>query len=187
MGNIARITAYASIVSLAASMLTTLPASAELGSRQYDLAQSNQIAPPSEEQAPVYRGAPRAGEDVYDEARWRSYAEGKTLYYTTAFGLVGKEYYPPNSNRVVYVRANGTCVDGDWSFKDDIFCFEYQSQHCFFHIERDGVVYARHIDGVEQTVSQVTDEILSCAPINVSDAGAPAMRAAAKRKSEQTR
>jgi hypothetical protein len=107
-----------------------------------------------------------AGLEVhFDAASWRAYVEGKTLYYSTPSGILGREYYPVGGDKAVYIYFDGRCFDGEWAVEaDGLFCFQYDGAHCFEHFERDGKVIARETDGDEQVVVRVTDEVLSCAP-----------------------
>lgn len=112
-------------------------------------------------------------EYYYGESDWRAYAEGYTLYYSTyadgaVGGLVGREYYVPGGDRVIFVYFDGRCFDGRWSENAGMFCFEYDGTHCFEHIARQGQVFARELDGDLQIVIRRTDEVLSCAPDPVS-------------------
>lgn len=139
------------------------------------------VAAQSVEAAPEPSNAPIADEKLFSEEEWRAYAAGKTLYYSLPQGFVGREYYPPSGDRVVFEYFDGTCFDGTWSFEDQQFCFNYDGRFCFNHLERDGRVYARDIrDGSEQIVTQVTNEILSCAPAAVSEAEREQTRDAAR-------
>ena len=116
------------------------------------------------ETEPAEPAAPRAEEIFFDEASWRALVEGKTLYYRTPTGVVGREYYPPGGNRAVFEYAgDGACFEGTWNVVGNLFCFNYDSRHCFRHLSRDGVIYARQMDGVDQRVFRITDEPLSCA------------------------
>ncbi|MEO1331678.1 MAG: hypothetical protein AAFW46_18685, partial [Pseudomonadota bacterium] len=113
-------------------------------------------------------------ERPFDGASWRARVEGKTLYYETRkgypenYGLMGKEYYVPNSNKVVFVYADGDCYEGTWDYADQIFCFNYDDRHCFRQFERDGEWIVQERDGREQAVVKITSEVLSCQPGLVS-------------------
>lgn len=106
---------------------------------------------------------------------------GKTLYYQADFGLMGREYYPPGSNRAVFVYFDGSCYDGTWEEADGVFCFHYDARHCFRHFERDGVLIAQEMDGTEQIVTKMTDEVLSCAPDLLSERAGASLVAASSR------
>lgn len=127
------------------------------------------------------RDPARAGdpEYFYGESDWRAYAEGYTLYYRNyadgqVGGLVGREYYAPGGDRVIFVYFDGRCFDGSWSENAGVFCFQYDGTHCFEHIAREGQVFARELDGDEQIVTRRTNEVLSCTPDPVSQAPGPA-------------
>lgn len=133
-------------------------------------AQSADETPPAQP-APSAPSAPT--EDLgrpFTGPEWRALVEGKTLYYETSrgypegFGLMGKEYYVPNSNKVVFVYANGDCYEGTWEVRDQIFCYNYDRRHCFRQFDRDGRWVVQEMDGREQVVVKVTNEVLSCAP-----------------------
>lgn len=120
--------------------------------------------PPAEAAPTPPLPGPRPGEKMFDADTWRAFAEGKTLYYSTPAGILGREYYPPGGDRVIYIYFDGRCFDGTWFVEADRFCFDYDGLHCFEHIERDGVIIAREEDGDEQEVVRRTDEVLSCEP-----------------------
>lgn len=129
-----------------------------------------------EEVQPEPRGGGRRGEQTFSESEWRDYAAGRTLYYELNGRLVGREYYPPNGDRVIFEYANGRCFDGTWFIQNGLFCFNYDQTHCFEHVRRGGEVYARETDGDEQRVTRRTDEILSCQPGVLSEADGDARR-----------
>ena len=113
---------------------------------------------------PAKPPAPRGGEVFFDEDSWRALVEGKTLYYRTSEGLVGREYYPPGGNRAVFEYAgDGACFEGSWNYASGLFCFFYDTKHCFRRLERGGDIFARQMDGVDQKVIKITSEPLSCA------------------------
>lgn len=103
-------------------------------------------------------------EQFYDAESWRALVSGKTLTYQVEWGVMGREWYDPGGDRVVYVYFDGRCYDGSWREKDGVFCFRYDGEHCFRHLMRDGKLIAREMDGDEQVVTKITDERLSCTP-----------------------
>lgn len=115
--------------------------------------------------------------DYFTEAEWRALATGKTLTYMTPFGLMGREYYIPGGNEVVFVYFDGRCFQGTWFKQDDVYCFEYDGLHCFEHFQRGEDIIAREMDGDEQIVTEITDEVLTCEPELLSRV-APAPRLA---------
>lgn len=95
---------------------------------------------------------------------WRALVTGKTLYYATSEGLVGREYYPPGGQRAVFEYAGDrSCFEGSWREADGVFCFNYDGEHCFFHLRRGDMIIARQMNGVDQQVVKITEETLSCA------------------------
>lgn len=115
-------------------------------------------------EAPGGPGAPRAaGEVFFNEESWRALVEGKTLYYELPGGPVGREYYVPGGNRVLFEYAGGAaCFDGRWTEENNVFCFEYDGTHCFFHLRKNGEVIARELNGADQVVTRVVVEPFSC-------------------------
>lgn len=110
------------------------------------------------------------------EQEWRAIASGKTLYYYTQQGLVGREYYPPAADRrVVFVYFDGTCFDGTWSQEDGLYCYEFDGAHCFRHFQQGERLYVEGVDGDVQDILRITDEVLSCEPGLLSQAPSSAI------------
>ena len=106
---------------------------------------------------------PGGAEVFFNAETWRALVEGKTLYYQTPQGMVGREYYPPGSNRAVFEYAgDNSCFEGSWTEQDGKFCFNYDGTHCFYHLMRDGEIFARQMDGVDQKVIKITKEPFTC-------------------------
>lgn len=95
---------------------------------------------------------------------WRALSSGKTLYYYTSRGLLGREYFVPGGDRAVFIYFDGQCFDGSWSWNDGLYCFEYDARHCFRHLRRGERLFVRDLDGDEQDILEITDEVLSCEP-----------------------
>lgn len=128
-------------------------------------------ADPAAEVASPAGPPPTVGGEVYFDAEsWRALVEGKTLTYRASGGLMGREYYVPNSNRVVFVYFDGRCYDGSWTETDGVFCFAYDGEFCFHHLRRGGKLIAREMNGAEQIVTSITDETLACTPDLISRA-----------------
>lgn len=132
-------------------------------------------AAPAAAQTITLPQAPAATEPVqsFTEAEWRALVSGKTLYYDTPWGFMGREYYVPNSNRAVFVYYDGRCYDGTWSQDAGLFCFLYDGRHCFEHLREGARIFVRELDGDEQDVVRITDEVLSCEPQLLSQAIGP--------------
>lgn len=146
-------------VALAAALIAAAALAAAAHAQSQ--APSNE-APAAETPTPPDPGA--YDRTFQDAESWRARVAGKTLYYYYDSGLVGREYYPPSGDRVVFQYADSTCFEGTWTAREGVFCFRYDGVHCFTHHERDGQLIAREVDGDEQTVREITDEVLSCAP-----------------------
>ncbi|MEM1336016.1 MAG: hypothetical protein AAGG08_21415, partial [Actinomycetota bacterium] len=59
--------------------------------------------------------------------------EGKTLYYRTSDGKVGREYYPPGGQEAIFeYNSFESCYEGEWWEEDGKFCFAYDGLHCFY-------------------------------------------------------
>lgn len=123
-----------------------------------------QTAPQPEGDRPAPPAASSPPVEAISEAEWRALVSGKTLYYSTVSGFMGREYYPPNSNRSIFEYFDGTCFDGSWSQADGIYCFIYGDTHCFEHLRQGERIFVRELDGDEQDVFRITDEVLSCEP-----------------------
>lgn len=122
-----------------------------------------QAPAPTEEERRALQEGLSAEEKFFTEETWRALVEGKTLYYMTPFGMMGREYYPPGGNRAVFeYDVDKRCFDGSWSEQNGLFCFNYDGQHCFEHLKRGDDIIAREVDGDEQIVIRITDEVLSC-------------------------
>lgn len=120
---------------------------------------------------PAAQSAPETdAETPVGEAEWRALTRGKTLVYTYRGALVGREYFAPDSETAaVFVYADGSCYDGVWYMRGELFCFEYQDRFCFMHFRRDGALWARDAaTGLEQRIVQILDDApLSCrAPLS---------------------
>lgn len=154
--------------SWAARLLGLLALTAATGSAAWSPSAANAQAVGADEPLAVepYAGPQRQ----MFEPEWRERFVGRTVYYEmsrgypTGAGLMGKEYYVPNSNKVVFVYNNGECFEGTYDVSDGVFCFNYDDRHCFRHYERDGQWIVVELDGREQIVASVTDEVLSCTP-----------------------
>lgn len=153
---------------LAAAISAALMAA--LAAPSVALAQSSPSAPAQAAPAsPAPTPAPPPPETAEDEIffsaeAWRALVAGKTLYYSTAEGLVGREYYPPGGQRAIFeYAADRSCFEGSWREVDGVFCFNYDGEHCFFHLRRGDQIIARQMNGVDQTVVRITDEKLTCA------------------------
>lgn len=109
-------------------------------------------------------GGSRPLVESIEEADWRALVSGKTLYYSTPAGLVGREYYPPNSDRAIFIYHDGQCFDGTWREENGIYCFLYNGEHCFQHLRQGERIFVRELDGDTQDVVRITDEVLSCDP-----------------------
>lgn len=133
------------------------------------------------EKAPIIPGPGAALDgELIEEPDWREIVSGKTLTYESAAGLIGREYYVPGGDRVIFVYYDGRCFDGRWIYENGYYCFEYDGFYCFQHFRRDGQIMVREQDGGEQRVTSITSEILSCEPQLLSRApGAPDFNALA--------
>lgn len=167
---IARAAAISAALTLAAAPATSLAQSSTP-----DLPTENTpknvapLDPPPVTPVPIEPGSrgmldPIPQADLIGEAEWRSIVAGKTLTYETSTGLIGREYYAPSGDRVVFVYYDGRCFDGRWEMVGQLYCFHYDGFYCFDHFRRDGEIFVREQDGGEQWVTSITNEILSCEP-----------------------
>ncbi|MEM9725099.1 MAG: hypothetical protein AAF909_06535 [Pseudomonadota bacterium] len=163
------------ILSVGAAPIATAedqPAPPELELGPADGAEIDPIPPEGETLDGTVSGGAGDGEEIeFTEDSWRALVEGKTLYYQIDADTVGREYYIPGTNRAVFEYAGGgpdRCFEGVWTVVNGWFCFEYDATHCFRHLERDGEIYARQTNGVDQRVFKKTEERLSCEPEFVS-------------------
>ena len=119
---------------------------------------------PSDKAPPVGGSQPIPAADLIDADEWREMMSGKTLTYESSAGLIGREYYVPGGDRVIFVYYDGRCFDGHWLHDSGFYCFEYDGFYCFQHFRRDGQIMVREQDGGEQRVTDISDEILYCKP-----------------------
>ncbi len=168
----ARMTAMAAAALMALAVgFTSSDAAAQAADQKAPVtpAPSDQGPAPSDkapiDQAPSASGSgaiPAA--DLIDADEWREMMSGKTLTYESSAGLIGREYYVPGGDRVIFVYYDGRCFDGHWLHDSGFYCFEYDGFYCFQHFRRDGQIMVREQDGGEQRVTDISDEILSCKP-----------------------
>ena len=102
---------------------------------------------------------------------WRALAQGRTVTYRIEGNLYARERYAPSGNRVAIELANGECLDGTWSHRDNQFCFAWDSGEfsCFRHIRLGREILIVHMDGDEpsgdiQEMTDISDVPLTCTP-----------------------
>ena len=179
VARLARAAALTAVFLLAAAFpvqaqSTPPPASPDAGP-QNEAAPDGESPPNTPEAAAPAEDAPVKS---LNEQEWRAIVSGKTLYYYTQQGLVGREYYPPASeSRVVFVYFDGTCFDGTWSQKDGVYCYEFDGAHCFKHFQQGERLFVEGVDGDIQDILRITDEVLSCEPGLISQRPSSAIAA----------
>lgn len=107
-------------------------------------------------------------------AEWIERAIGRTVYYSIDGTPFGREYYAPDGRSVVFQHASGTCLEGEWTYREDITAYCYiwpNSVSCFRHVETDDGVQILNVeaDGSPtlqsvQSVEQIVTIPLSCGP-----------------------
>lgn len=85
-----------------------------------------------------------ASETVMSSDEWRRITEGKTVHYEIDGAPGGREYYPRGQSFAVFVRPDGSCVEGPWAHAEDRFCYWYGADfQCFYHIKRGKTLLSR--------------------------------------------
>lgn len=105
---------------------------------------------------------------------WRDRALGRTVYYSIGGAPFGREYYAPDGRGVVFQHVDGTCLEGEWTYRAEIAAYCYlwpTSVSCFRHVERDGetLILPVETDGSRsaepaQSVDRIAPVPLSCGP-----------------------
>ena len=100
---------------------------------------------------------------------WREMVVGHSVTYNIGGAFWAHEAYDPASNAVVIRMADGTCLEGTWSWSEGEYCFAWRGEgtSCFRHVRRDGeILIIPMVDGLPsgqvQTVAGVTDLPVSC-------------------------
>lgn len=119
--------------------------------------------------------APISGLVDISKEEWTRMTEGNTLTYTIGGAFWARERYHPGSDRVTLQFYDGMCLDGTWSWRDGLYCFDWDTEgvSCFRHARLGGeVLILETRDGVEtgaiQVMSGVSDLPVSCGPAAIS-------------------
>ncbi|MBL4805854.1 MAG: hypothetical protein JKY31_01035 [Rhodobacteraceae bacterium] len=110
------------------------------------------------------------------ESDWRNMTSGRTVIYHQDGMEYGREYYPSSGNRTYFRAANGTCLEGEWSYEDKIFCFDWGRDlpSCFFHKRvGDAIFIVGSTGGDIQQVTEIIDAPFQCAPELLSSLDVP--------------
>lgn len=119
--------------------------------------------------------APIGGLADISHAEWAKMASGRTLTYTIGGEFWAREHYAADSNRVTLQFYDGMCLDGTWSWRDGLFCFDWRNEgiSCFRHARLGNEILVLETrEGVEtgaiQVMSGVSDLPVSCGPDAIS-------------------
>lgn len=126
---------------------------------------------PGNAPADTQDGAETGMADIAKED-WRALVRGRTVTYSIGGEVWARETYDTGSDTVWIRLADGTCMDGNWSWADGIFCFDWSSGEysCFRHVRSDGRILVIPMlaeglgVGTIQTVTQISDVPASCGP-----------------------
>ena len=106
---------------------------------------------------------------------WRDMVLGRTVTYRIGHDLWAREAYDIKSNGVAIRLADGTCMEGIWTWDEGAYCFYWSSGEisCFRHVRAGGEILIIPLvdgepSGTVQTVDGVSDAPLACGPALVS-------------------
>lgn len=118
--------------------------------------------------APLAAEDPGPLEDIAP-AEWREMVDGHSVTYHIGGAFWAREAYDTASNAVVIRMADGTCLEGTWSWTDGEYCFAWRGEgtSCFRHVRSEGeILIIPMVDGAPagdiQTVAGVTDLPVTC-------------------------
>ncbi|MEM8657575.1 MAG: hypothetical protein AAF813_07050 [Pseudomonadota bacterium] len=102
---------------------------------------------------------------------WRDMVQGRTVTYNAGGQFWANEVYHPSTNHVMIQVADGTCMEGTWSYERGTYCFAWidAPTSCFRHVREGGeILIIPIVDGAPagsvQTVAGVSDIPLKCGP-----------------------
>lgn len=105
-------------------------------------------------------------------ADWRQMTRGQTVTYRMGGEIWARESYALSGDTVAIRLADGTCMEGVWSWTDGTYCFAWSSGElsCFRHVRADGEILVIPTDsgGAVQTVSDISPGPVACGPAPVS-------------------
>ncbi len=119
--------------------------------------------------------APIGGLTDIPQEEWTRMSAGRTLTYTIGGEFWAREHYAPDGNGVTLQFYDGMCLDGTWSWRDGLYCFDWRNEgvSCFRHARLGSEILVLETrDGVEtgaiQVMSGVSDLPVSCGPAAIS-------------------
>lgn len=103
---------------------------------------------------------------------WRDMVRGRTVTYSIGGDIWARETYDTGSDTVWIRLADGSCMEGIWTWADGVYCFDWTSGEfsCFRHVRADGQILVIPVledgtgIGTIQTVTQISDVPASCGP-----------------------
>ena len=105
---------------------------------------------------------------------WRARVLGRTVHYYIDGEPFGREYYFPDGRGVIFQHVGGTCLEGEWVYREAIAAYCYlwpEAVSCFRHVMRgdETLILPVEPDGSPslsgpQTVERITPQPLSCGP-----------------------
>ena len=130
------------------------------------------LGPVTAQQVEPAPKAPALRDIPLDE--WMDRTLGRTVYYTIDGAAFGREYYAPDGQGVVFQHVDGTCMEGEWFYREEAsaYCFIWPlSLSCFRHVDRneETLILAVDPDGtptgdLPQRVERIATVPLSCGP-----------------------
>ncbi len=124
-----------------------------------------ELPPPPKLDMPSRSELSEKGDDL-TPAEWRALAAGRTVWYSDALGLWGREHYDPQADAVTFQFHTGECMEATWRHEGLLYCFDFHDgpPHCFRHLRLDGKLYVLGVQGAVQEVTKIDDTPVSCGP-----------------------
>lgn len=103
---------------------------------------------------------------------WRDMVRGRTVTYSIGGDIWARETYDTGSDTVWIRLADGSCMEGIWTWAAGVYCFDWTSGEfsCFRHVRADDQILVIPVledgtgIGTIQTVTQISDVPASCGP-----------------------
>lgn len=107
-------------------------------------------------------------EDIAPD-EWREIVGGRSVTYHIGGVFWAREAYDPGSDAVVIRMADGSCLEGTWSWRGGEYCFAWRAEgtSCFRHVRNDGEILIIPVvdslpTGDIQTVADIGDAPVNC-------------------------
>ena len=91
-----------------------------------------------------------SAQEILSPEEFKSYAEGKTLYFSQQGQPFGVEQYLPGQHSI-WQYKDGTCIQGIWYTRKTLICFVYEGdgQEQCWHFLQKGKRFAARAEGRE--------------------------------------